>query len=161
MINCIEYMQKRIVLACCIAAFATFGPGLMCCAAEADAEKPSWEMVKGNMVTRWAKEVSPTNALPEYRRPMIYMGLSGAVYTQITEIENELNGLMTYDRELLKMDARQITAVNLELYDPPPVVKTILATSQQTPQIWRYTTTKPGKDWHKPDFDDSAPDPLR
>jgi hypothetical protein len=89
-------------------------------------------------------------------RPMIYMGLSGAVYTQITDIENELNGLMTYDRELLKMDARQMTAVNLELYDPPPVVKTALATSQQTPQIWRYTTTKPGKDWYKPDFDDSA-----
>ena len=89
-------------------------------------------------------------------RPMIYMGMSAAVYTQITDIENELNGLMTYDRELLKMDARQITAVNLELYDPPPVVKTMLATSQQTPQIWRYTTTKPGKDWHKPDFDDSG-----
>ena len=89
-------------------------------------------------------------------RPMIYMGLSAAVYTQITDIENELNGLMTYDRQLLKMDTRQMTAVNLELYDPPPVVKTVLATSQQTPQIWRYTTTKPGKDWHKPDFDDSA-----
>ena len=28
-------------------------------------------MVKGNMVTRWAKEVSPTNALPEYPRPMM------------------------------------------------------------------------------------------
>ena len=71
MINCIEYTQKRIVLACCIAAFLTFGPGLMCCAVEADAEKPSWEMVEGDMVTRWAKEVSPTNALPEYPRPVM------------------------------------------------------------------------------------------
>jgi len=71
MVNCIEYTQKRIVLACCIAAFVTFGPGLMCCAAEADAEKPSWEMVKGDMVTRWAKEVSPTNALGEYPRPVM------------------------------------------------------------------------------------------
>ena len=71
MINCIEHTQKSIVLSCCIAAFVTFGPGLMCCAAEADAEKPSWEMVKGDMVTRWAKEVSPTNALPEYPRPVM------------------------------------------------------------------------------------------
>jgi len=89
-------------------------------------------------------------------RPMIYMGLSGAVYTQITDIENELNGLMTYDRELLKLDARQMTAANIELYDPPPVVKTMLATSQQTPQTWRYTTTKPGKDWYRPGYDDSV-----
>ena len=40
MINCTEYTEKRIVLACCIAAFAAIGPGLMCCGAEADAEKP-------------------------------------------------------------------------------------------------------------------------
>ena len=89
-------------------------------------------------------------------RPMIYMGLSAAVYTQITDIENELNGLMTYDRELLKMDARQITAVNLELYDPQPVVKTMLATSQQRPQTWRYTTTKPSEDWYRAGYDDSV-----
>jgi hypothetical protein len=71
MINCIEYTQKHIVLSCCISAFVTFGLGLTCSAAETDAEKPSWEMVKGNIVTRWAKEVSPTNALPEYPRPMM------------------------------------------------------------------------------------------
>jgi len=71
MINCTEYTQKRIGLACCIAAFAAFGPGLMCSVAEADAEKPSWEMVAGDMVTRWAKEVSPANALPDYPRPMM------------------------------------------------------------------------------------------
>jgi len=74
MVNCIEYTQKRIVLACCIAAFLTFGPGLMCCAVEADAERPSWEMVEGDMVTRWAKEVSPTNALGEYPRPVMRRG---------------------------------------------------------------------------------------
>ena len=89
-------------------------------------------------------------------RPMIDMGLSAAVYTQITDIENELNGLMTYDRELLKMDARQITAANLALYDPPPVVKTVLATSQQTPHTWRYTTETPDKGWYRPDYDDTA-----
>jgi hypothetical protein len=71
MINCIEYTQKRIVLSCCIGGFVTFGPGLTCCAAQADAEEPSWEMAEGDMVTRWAKEVSPNNALPEYPRPMM------------------------------------------------------------------------------------------
>ena len=30
-------------------------------------------------------------------------GLTAAVYTQITDVEEELNGLMTYDREVLKI----------------------------------------------------------
>ena len=38
--------------------------------------------------------------------------LSGAVYTQTTDVETELNGLMTYDRALIKMDeARVKTAI--------------------------------------------------
>ncbi|MFJ1763332.1 glycoside hydrolase family 2 protein [Amycolatopsis sp. NPDC088138] len=31
-------------------------------------------------------------------------GLSGAVYTQTTDVENEVNGLLTYDREVMKVD---------------------------------------------------------
>jgi hypothetical protein len=38
-------------------------------------------------------------------RPLIIKGLSAAVYTQATDVETEVNGLMTYDREILKMDA--------------------------------------------------------
>ena len=32
-------------------------------------------------------------------------GLAGSVYTQTTDVENEINGLMTYDRKVLKYDA--------------------------------------------------------
>ena len=71
MINCIEYTQKHSVLACCIAAFLVFDPGLMRRGADVDAAEPSWEMVKGDMVTRWAQDVSPSNALPEYPRPTL------------------------------------------------------------------------------------------
>ncbi len=46
-------------------------------------------------------------------------GLAAAVYTQTTDVEIEVNGLMTYDREILKMDAARITAVNQTLYTPP------------------------------------------
>ncbi|HTQ09431.1 MAG TPA: glycoside hydrolase family 2 TIM barrel-domain containing protein [Fimbriimonadaceae bacterium] len=35
-------------------------------------------------------------------------GLSGAVYTQTTDVETELNGLMTYDRKVIKMDEHRI-----------------------------------------------------
>ena len=32
-------------------------------------------------------------------------GLAGSVYTQTTDVENEVNGLLTYDRKVLKYDA--------------------------------------------------------
>jgi hypothetical protein len=39
-------------------------------------------------------------------------GLSAAVYTQTTDVETEANGLMTYDREVIKMDAERVKAAN-------------------------------------------------
>jgi hypothetical protein len=39
-------------------------------------------------------------------------GLSAAVYTQTTDVEVEVNGLMTYDREKVKMDASRVAAAN-------------------------------------------------
>jgi hypothetical protein len=39
-------------------------------------------------------------------------GLSAAVYTQTTDVEIEVNGLMTYDRELVKMDLKSVAAAN-------------------------------------------------
>jgi hypothetical protein len=46
-------------------------------------------------------------------------GLSAAVYTQTTDVEIEVNGLMTYDREIIKMDAERVAAANKALYTPP------------------------------------------
>jgi beta-galactosidase/beta-glucuronidase len=37
-------------------------------------------------------------------KPWIELGLSGAVYTQTTDVEIEINGYLTYDREVAKMD---------------------------------------------------------
>ena len=31
-------------------------------------------------------------------------GISGAIYTQVTDVEGEINGLMTYDREEIKVN---------------------------------------------------------
>ena len=46
-------------------------------------------------------------------------GLSAAVYTQTTDVEVEVNGLMTYDRAMIKMDAAAVAAANKTLYTPP------------------------------------------
>ncbi|GAA5087381.1 hypothetical protein HNP84_001307 [Thermocatellispora tengchongensis] len=40
-------------------------------------------------------------------------GLSAAVYTQPTDVENEVNGIWTYDRVVRKMDAARVRAANL------------------------------------------------
>jgi hypothetical protein len=37
-------------------------------------------------------------------KPLIPKGLSGAVYTQVSDVEEEVNGLMTYDRRITKIN---------------------------------------------------------
>ncbi len=48
--------------------------------------------------------------------PLIDEGLSAAVYTQTTDVESEVNGLMTYDREVIKMDLDTLKAIHEETY---------------------------------------------
>jgi hypothetical protein len=42
-------------------------------------------------------------------------GYSGAVYTQTTDVEGELNGIMTYDRKVVKMDESKLKQINSEV----------------------------------------------
>ncbi len=48
-------------------------------------------------------------------KELIKHGFSAAVYTQTTDVEVEVNGLMTYDREVIKMDEQRIKQVNSEI----------------------------------------------
>ena len=43
-------------------------------------------------------------------------GLSAAVYTQTTDVEGEINGLMTYDRKVIKMPAEKLKELHAKLY---------------------------------------------
>ena len=49
---------------------------------------------------------------------MIKAGLSAAVYTQTTDVEIEVNGLMTYDRAIIKMKPEEVIKIN-KGYLPP------------------------------------------
>ncbi len=50
--------------------------------------------------------------------PLISQGLSAAVYTQTTDVEIETNGLMTYDRKVIKMPEDKLKAAHEKLYNP-------------------------------------------
>lgn len=87
--------------------------------------------------------------------PLIGKGLAAAVYTQTTDVEVEVNGLMTYDREIIKFDVKETAQWHRRLFAPPPTENTLLPTSERVAQAWRYTLTKPGADWFQPAFDDA------
>ena len=47
--------------------------------------------------------------------PQLQKGLSALVYTQLTDVEDEVNGLFTYDRAAVKPDANAVRSVNAAL----------------------------------------------
>lgn len=66
-----------------------------------------------------------TELLDRYKRliqdlnRLIPMGLSAAVYTQTTDVEVETNGLMTYDRKVMKMSEKELNTLHQPLYKVP------------------------------------------
>ena len=57
----------------------------------------------------------------EQLKQLIKQGCSAAVYTQTTDVEIEVNGLMTYDRKVIKMDEKKLRAVNEGIIKSMPV----------------------------------------
>ncbi len=56
-------------------------------------------------------------ALIRALQPLVAEGLAAAVYTQTTDVESEVNGLMTYDRQLLKIPADTLRKLHAPLYE--------------------------------------------
>jgi hypothetical protein len=81
-------------------------------------------------------------------RPLIGAGLAAAIYTQTTDVEVEVNGIMTYDRTVVKLPD-DIAADHARLYAPPPAVSTVVPTSVDDAQVWEYRTTAPGAGWQR------------
>ena len=51
----------------------------------------------------------------EKLKKLVPFGYSAAVYTQTTDVEIEINGLMTYDRKVIKLNEAEIRKVNSEV----------------------------------------------
>ena len=89
-------------------------------------------------------------------------GVSAVVYTQLTDVELETNGLLTYDRAVIKALPDIVTAANKGEFLPlppapaPPVSRDFVPTSELAAQVWQYTTDKPAADWFASAFDASG-----
>ncbi|MFC1474875.1 glycoside hydrolase family 2 TIM barrel-domain containing protein, partial [bacterium] len=88
-------------------------------------------------------------------KPLIGGGLSAAVYTQTTDVEVEVNGILTYDREVMKMDAEKIAAANRSLYEKRYRAETVMPDAHHGENLWKYRISKPAGDWYAPEYDDS------
>ncbi len=82
-------------------------------------------------------------------------GLSGAVYTEITDVENECNGLMTYDR-IVKVSEKAIAKANYMVIHGDAISEVVLPTSSESTRQWRHTETTPDSEWYTTTFDDTA-----
>jgi len=96
--------------------------------------------------------------LLEQLKPYVSRGASAAVYTQISDVERELNGFMTYDREVIKMDPARVRRAVKGVCEVKPGSYNfvdIVPTSQKQPRTWRYTMQKPPANWASLGFDDA------
>ena len=104
---------------------------------------------KENLMSRYEQLMRRVWALKDEK------GLCAAVYTQTTDVETETNGLITYDREVIKVDEKRTHDANTGKL-PAVEITEVVPTSEKTPQTWRYTFTEPAKDWNTAAFDDTA-----
>lgn len=93
-------------------------------------------------------------------------GISAIVYTQTTDVEQEVNGLLTYDRKVNKLAlddsiAGKVFKAGIK-WMKSNALNPILKTSSQGGEMWKYVTgdvtfTDPGAGWNtQANFDDSA-----
>jgi hypothetical protein len=79
--------------------------------------------------------------------------LSAVVYTELTDVMTEINGMLTYDR-VLKLPAEQIRQINSFNFKAP-TYRILVPTSEENPQQWRHTTFRPDSNWFGKEYDDS------
>ena len=79
-------------------------------------EGHTWVPSTGWGYVEYDTEEKVTDTYVEYANKLLNLiprGFSAAVYTQTTDCEIELNGLMTYDREVIKLNEQRIREINL------------------------------------------------
>ena len=81
-------------------------------------EGHTWVKDQGWGYVEYDTEEKVTDTYVEYANKLLELipqGFSAAVYTQTTDCEVELNGLMTYDREIVKLNPKRLLEINRKI----------------------------------------------
>ena len=81
-------------------------------------EGHTWVKDQGWGYVEFDTEEKVTDTYVEYANllyKMAFQGFSAAVYTQTTDCETELNGLMTYDRKVVKLNEKRLLEINRKI----------------------------------------------
>ena len=81
-----------------------------------DADRRNWGYggLPKNKAEYKARYVTSLNMLETLR----HQGIAGGVYTQTTDVEGEINGLITYDRKVVKIPAEELAELHRRLFTP-------------------------------------------
>lgn len=74
-----------------------------------------WQTDQNWGYVQYKSEEEVLQAYEKYAIMLTYLvdyGFAAAVYTQLTDVEGEVNGLMTYDRKVVKLDVERLNAIN-------------------------------------------------
>ena len=103
-----------------------------------------------------AKLMSDYLALMDALQSLAFEGLAGSVYTQTTDVEGEINGLVSYDRRVIKYDTAALKAAHEKVIKAARdgAVKTRV-TENLSPRCgeWAYCFDAAPAGWERPDFD--------
>ncbi|MEX0321045.1 MAG: glycoside hydrolase family 2 protein [Puniceicoccaceae bacterium] len=92
--------------------------------------RDNWDTIE-DMNEQYPKYVQQLALLRE-------MGMNGAVYTQITDVEHECNGWLTYDRKVSKLPVERLKDIHSVLYQKEPLGSAIFDTN--TLNSWKPLT---------------------
>lgn len=114
-------------------------------------DKRNWGYLTYDDQETFRKEFT---ALIENLQGLISWGLSAAIYTQTTDVEGEVNGVMTYDREVIKLDGEETRELFEPLYQPWWNKHVIIPDSEHEAQNWQITFNEPDSNWKNNEYDD-------
>ena len=113
--------------------------------------KKNWGYLTYNDEQTYQQEFS---ALIKNLQGLISWGLSAAVYTQTTDVEGEVNGVMTYDREVLKLDKEKTRELLKPLYEPWWNKRVLISDSEHKAHSWKVSFKEPEGNWKGQDYED-------
>lgn len=122
-----------------------------------------WDQRNWGYLTYYSKEEFQKTLydLIDKTAPLMGWGLAGAIYTQTTDVEGEVNGLITYDRKFVKVDPASFKRHTEQLFKQWWKPSIILSDSELKPQKWKVSYAKHGDSWKDASFNDRAWDQVK